>query len=86
MYLILYGPSTSNLSPSRVRPKGVFKNRNQKPDLLKHYSGSCYQNQFFFFDIPVPEIQILVPEIGFYQIPAGIRFFQKVLIKVRYAL
>ena len=50
----------------RVRPEGGFKNRNRKPDLAKHNSGSFYRNRNIFLDIPVqvnpePEIQILVP-------------------------
>ena len=65
----------------RVRPEGGFKNRNRKPDLPKHNSGSCYRNRNIFFDIPVPvnpepEFQILNPvpelEIGFHQISARI--------------
>ena len=38
----------------RVRPEGGFKNRNQKPDLPKHNSGSCYRNWNILFDIPFP--------------------------------
>lgn len=64
----------------RVRPEGGFKNRNRKPDLPKHNSGSCYRNRNIFFYIPVPvnpetEFQFLVPvlakqepEIGFHRI------------------
>jgi hypothetical protein len=54
----------NNRVKSRVGPEGGFKNRNWKPDLLKHNSGSCYWNRNIFFDIPVPvnpdpDIQIL---------------------------
>ena len=38
----------------RVRPEGGFKNRNRKPDLPKHNSGSFYRNCTIFFDIPLP--------------------------------
>ena len=33
--------------------KGVFKNRNQTPDLPEHNSDSYYLNQNIFFYIPV---------------------------------
>ena len=50
----------------RVQPEGGFKNRNRKPDLPKHNSGSCYWNRNIFFDIPVlvnqeQKIQVIVP-------------------------
>ena len=53
-------------TPSRVRPEGGFKNRNRKPDLPKHNSGSCLNwNRNIFFYIPVlvnpeQEFQIIV--------------------------
>ena len=57
---------TASIYVTMVRPEGVFKNRNRKPDLPKHNSGSCYRNRNMFFEIPVPvnpepEVQILVP-------------------------
>ena len=33
----------------RVQLEEGFKNGNQKPDLLKHNSGSCYRNWKIFF-------------------------------------
>ena len=51
-----------------VLPPGLA-HQYRKPDLFKHNSGSCYQNQNIFFHIPVPvnpepEILILVPVPG----------------------
>ena len=79
----------------RVRPEGGFKNRNRKPDLPKHNSGSYYRNRNIFIVLPVPvnpepEFKIFVPvpakpepEIGFNRISGRIyrnSFSQKCIL------
>ena len=76
--------SSYTYNPSRVRPEGGFKNRNRKPDLPKHNSGSYYRNRNIFIVLPVPvnpepEFKIFVPvpakpepEIGFNRISGRI--------------